>query len=165
MRKVFSLSLMLMLISSFSVCQAISGNRINAGGIYIGQSMSEVVSIYGKPISSSSRHIVAGHRHTETVYEYGRFGTTFNVIFDGNNVSFVLVAGNNGIATSDGIKVGTPVSEVKRILGPGHEWKGNGKHQISYEQNDPPKGYLPQSIIFYIENNKVKEYRLWNGAD
>ena len=27
------------------------------------------------------------------------------------------------------------------------------------------KGYLPQSIIFYIENNKVKEYRLWNGID
>ena len=165
MRKMFSLALMLVLISGFSVCQAISGNRINAGGIYIGQSMSEVVSIYGKPVSSSSQQIVAGHRHTETVYKYGRFGTTLNVIFDGNRVSFVLVAGNNGIATSDGIKVGTPVSEVKRILGPGREWKANGGHQISYEQDDPPKGYLRQSIIFNIENNKVKEYRLWNGAD
>lgn len=165
MKKLFSFVLMLVLISGFSVCQAISGNRINAGGIYIGQSMSEVVSIYGKPVSSNSKEITAGHRHTETTYEYGRFGTTFKIMFDGNKVNFVEVAGNNGIATSDGIKVGTPLSEVKRILGTGHEWKGNGKHQISYEQHDAPKGFARQSIIFYIENNKVKMYRLWDGID
>ena len=162
MRKIFTLTLMLLMMAGFSVCQAISASHINAGGIYIGQSRSEVVSIYGKPASSNSQQITAGYRHTETKYEYGQFGTTFTILFEGDRVGLVTVSGNNGIATSDGIKVGTLISEVKRILGPVRELK-DGKHRIIYEQDDAPAGYLPQSITFYFENNKVSMYRIWNG--
>ena len=162
MKKIFTISLMLLMIAWFSVCHALSANHMNAGGVYIGQSRTEVVSIYGKPSSSSSQQITAGARHTETKYEYGKFGTTFTILFEGDRVGLVTVSGNNGIATSDGIKVGTHVSEVKRILGPGREFK-DGKHRIIYEQDDTPAGYLPQTMTFYFENNKVSMFRIWNG--
>lgn len=167
MKKLLSFVLMIILLSGFSICQAISPNRMNAGGIYIFQSLSEVEAIYGKPVSVKSEQVNAGFRHTNTIYEYGRYGTTFKIIFVGNKVMYIRVAGNNGIATSDGIKVGTPLSEVKRILGPGKEITNGsssfGSHQISYRQDelrDPLR-----MMIFYIKNNKVDSYIVDSGVD
>ena len=76
----------------------------------------------------------------------------------------VHVAGNNGIATSDGIKVGTPLSELKRILGQGREWtQDDGTLRISYNQDlmkDPVR-----ELMFFIKNNKVESYIVWSGVD
>ena len=167
MKKLLSFVLMMALLLSFSICQAISPNRMNAGGIYIFQSLAEVEAIYGKPVSVKTEQVNAGFRHTNTIYEYGRYGTTFKIIFVGNKVMSIRVAGNNGIATSDGLKVGTPLSEVKRILGPGKEitngGSGFGSHQISYRQDelrDPLR-----MMIFYIKNNKVDSYIVDSGID
>lgn len=163
MRKIVSFALMLVMVAGFSVCQAISPDRINAGGIYPFQSLQEVVSIYGQPVSVKKEEIRAGFKHTNVTYQYGRYGTTFDVTFVGNKVMGVHVAGNNGIATSDGIKVGTPLSEVKRILGKGGEVKTpDGRLRISYSQDlikDPIR-----SLMFFIKNNKVESYIVHSGV-
>lgn len=164
MRKIFSLALTLLMISGFAICHAIPPERINAGGIYPFQSLQEVVSIYGQPVSVKKEEVRAGFRHTNVTYQYGRFGTTFNITFVGDKVMSVHVAGNNGIATSDGIKVGTPLSEVKRILGKGNEWKTpDGKLRICYQQ-DLMKDPL-RELMFFIKNNKVESYIVWSGVD
>lgn len=162
MKKVFALTLMLLMIASFSVCQAsISPDRMNAGGIFLGQSLSEVVSIYGKPVSTQRIESL----HKEFRYLYGRYGTTFDVTFNGKTAGreFVIairVAGNNGIATSDGIKVGTPVSEVKRILGkPDKENAGS----LVYSENK--KDWILKMMRFDIKNNAVVSYSVWFTDD
>lgn len=164
MKRFFSLVLMLLMISGVAVCHAISPDRINAGGVYPFQSLQEVVSIYGQPVSVKKEEVRAGFKHTNVIYQYGRYGTTFNVTFVGDKVMGVHVAGNNGIATSDGIKVGTPLSEVKRILGPGREWKTpDGRLRISYSQDlikDPVRG-----MFFFIKNNKVESYIVDSGVN
>ena len=43
MKKILTLSLMLLMIAGFSVCQAaITVDRMTAGGVYIGQNLTEV---------------------------------------------------------------------------------------------------------------------------
>ena len=140
---------MILSILGFSVCQAsISTDRMNAGGIYFGQSASEVVSIYGQPVNTREETKFPGVR-----YIYGRNGTIFDIIFSNGIVRGVVVKGNNGIATTDGIKVGTPVSEVKRILG-----KPDKETANSLEYREPSN---LRFINFIIRNNFVISYSTW----
>ena len=155
----------MLLFAGFSACQAISTTRINAGGIYPDQSVSEVVSIYGQPVSVEKEEVRAGFRHTNVTYKYGRFGTTFNVTFIGNRVSHITVAGNNGIATSDGIKVGTPLSEIKKLFGRPRveEPRKDGTTFVLYVQDeyrDPQR-----RLYFFIRNNKVEAYSVDAGYE
>ena len=163
MKKLFSLALLIVLISGFSVCSALSTDRMTAGGIYILQPKADVIAIYGQPVKITKTEIVAGHRHTNYTYEYGRFGTTFSICMRNDvNVSHIYVEGNNGIATKDGIKVGTPVSEVKRILGkPDVENKGPKVTLWYYEPNTG----MPMSLQIVINKNVVESYRIHDSVD
>ncbi len=163
MKKLFSSTLLSLLLAGFSVCQAISPDRMNAGGVYIDQGLPEVVAIYGEPVSAKTEQVEAGFRHTQIIYEYGRNGTTFNITFVNERVKRIYVAGNNGIATSDGIKVGTPLSEVKRILGPGKDIKSEDgtKHRVLYQLEEP--GDPDGSLNFYIKDNKVQAIYVDSG--
>lgn len=162
MKKLFSIMLMLLMILGFSVCQAsISPGRMNAGGIFLGQNLSEVVSIYGKPVSTQRIESL----HKEFRYQYGRYGTTFDITFNGKTVGkeFVIainVAGSNGIATSDGIKVGTPVSEVKRILG-----KPDKENADSIIYKEHKQDWVMKMMRFNIKNNAVVSYSVWFTDD
>lgn len=162
MKKLFSLVIMLLMILGFSVCQAsISSDRMNAGGIFLGQGLSEVVSIYGKPVSTQRIESL----HKEFRYQYGRYGTTFDVTFNGKTAGreFVIairVGGNNGIATSDGIKVGTSVSEVKRILG-----KPDKENADSLIYSEQKKDWIMKMMRFDIKNNAVASYSVWFTDD
>ncbi|MBQ9572938.1 MAG: hypothetical protein IJR22_06060 [Acidaminococcaceae bacterium] len=160
MIKIFLLSLMLALISSFSVCQALSPERMTAGGIYILQRKADVIAIYGQPVKITKNKIVAGHPHTDYIYEYGRHGTTFSICLRNDfEVSHIHVAGNNGIATKDGIKVGTPVSAVKSILG-----KPDVESKDTLWYYEPNKG-MPMSMQIIVKNNVVESYRIHDRID
>ena len=112
MKKLFYLVLMLVIIFCFSVCQAsISDDKMNAGGVSIGQSISEVKSKLGKPVS------VEKYGEGNIAYNYVDDKTCFRIYFYHRLVNMIKVSGDNGIATSDGIKIGTPMNEVIKILG------------------------------------------------
>ena len=161
MRKLFSLALMLVMISGFSVCQAsISADRMSAGGVYIGQKIADVIAIYGRPVSIETKQCIAPFTHTEYTYKYGQYGTTFDVVASGKsaatgNVIYIKVSGNNGISTKDGIKVGTSVSEMKRILG---KPSGETKERIHYNESDNTD--FSNSMLFFIRNGVIVSYSL-----
>ena len=112
MKKILILSILL-LLSAATANARIADERIALGGVYVGQSVSEVDAIYGKPadISRSKANVAVMY------YNYRNNGTNFHISFLNNIVTDVNVEGNNGIATPDGIKVGTPKEEVLKILG------------------------------------------------
>lgn len=112
MKKILILSVLLLLTTATANAR-IADERIALGGIYVGQSASEVDAIYGKPgdISRSKANAAVMY------YNYRNNGTNFHISFRDNIVTDVNVEGNNGIATPDGIKVGTPKEEVLKILG------------------------------------------------
>lgn len=166
MRKFFILTLMLVMIAGFSLCQAaVSPDRMSAGGVYIGQKMTDVLAIYGKPISSDSEDVHAVFRHTEHYCKYGQFGTIFDVVIgsrlgqplETGSVIAIRVSGNNGVSTKDGIKVGTPIGEVKRLLG---KPNSETKEFLSYSEFD--NKFPCQWMRFYTKNGVVTSYMILN---
>ncbi len=168
MKRIFTLSLMLLMIAGFSVCQAfISRDRMTAGDVYPGQKMNKVIEIYGRPVSTETVSGRIPFPHTVHNCKYGQFGTTFDVIVgtkfgeksaEAGSVAAIKVSGNNGIATKDGIRVGTSVSEVKRILGkPDYETKDS----LSYYESNNDASY---SMKFFIKNGAVTSYRILNDT-
>ena len=98
---------LLMALSIASVADArIAENRIAIGGLYPGQTVSQVEAIYGKPVR------VSGDAKT-TYYSYNQSNDTeFEVCFRNGVVSHIRISGNNGIATADGIKIGSTKDDV-----------------------------------------------------
>ena len=158
MRKIFSLVLILLMIAGFSVCQAtISADRLNAGGVYLGQSMSDVVSIYGQPTSKFKEEACDDLEDTY-IWNNGKIDLTV-MFFKG--IVFEIRVFKDGISTSDGIHVGMPVSDVKRILGtPDKETLPDKaqrmRHVISYRDSTKTNG-----MLFIMENGIVTEYHIF----
>ena len=155
MRKIFSLALMVLMVAGFSVCQAtISPDRMNAGGVYLGQSISEVVSVLGQPVDKFKEE---GDSTSDTYLWCS--DKSFAVLFSNGIARDIRVLGNNGISTSDGIKVGMPISEVKRILGtPDAE----STAQEYFSQSMTYKDHAKQKTLhFIIENDVVKSYSIY----
>ena len=166
MKKLFTFVLLAVMISVFSVCHAISPEKMKVGGIYIYQSLPEVVSIYGEPVSKKTEQAEAGFRHVQKIYEYGCNGTTFNITFVNDKVYRILVSGNNGIATSDGIKVGASLSEIKRLLGPGTEIrsKDGTRCRLWYAEDGATEDPI-RKLNFYLKDNKVESIYVDSGIE
>ena len=119
--------------------------QVALGGITIRMSKDAVISMYGQPVSDDN-----------SVLKYGRYGTQFDIgYYAPVGVHTVTVSGNNGIATPAGIKVGTPYSDVVRLLGePHHVFNQQTINLAYYGENDCG------DLGFTIENGKVTEIRL-----
>lgn len=126
----------------------LNDKSFKAGGVYLGQRFSDVKAIYGEPVSSRPG---AGKG---TIYSYGRNGTTFD-IFASSEVQGIIVKGNNGIATVDGIKVGSSVADVKKVYG---EPQRKGNNMFIYEYRTRP--VYAKVLIFEINNNIVVGYSI-----
>ena len=156
MKKIFSLVLMLLMITGFSVCHAtISTDRMNAGGINLGQSISQVVSMYGQP---TDKFKPDGNLLDTYTWDNGKINLT--VLFS-KGVAFDIRVFKDGISTSDGIHVGMSVSDVKRILGtPDSEVAPNKakrmRHVIEYRDSTKTKG-----MLFIMENGVVTQYHIF----
>ena len=166
MKKLLTLTLMLLLILGFSVCQAfVPRDRMTAGSVYLDQEMTNVIAIYGRPVSIETESGRIPFPHTIHHCKYGQFGTTFDVIVavkfgqkavEPGSVAAIKVSGNNGISTKDGIKVGTPINEVKRILG---KPDGETKERLSYYEFLNDASY---SMHFDVKNGVVASYWILN---
>lgn len=102
------LLLMMLLLSLSSVVSAkISDDRIAIGGICAGQTPSQVQAVYGNPVRNSGDY-----------WYYNKSDSTqFEIFFENNAVSHVRTAGNTGLATPDGIKVGSSKDDVVTAYG------------------------------------------------
>ena len=157
MRKIFSLVLVLLMIAGFSVCQAtISADSLNAGGVYVGQSMSDVVSIYGQPTSKFKED---GNDNLQDTYTWKNEKIGLTVLFFRGIAYEIRVY--NGISTPDGIHAGMSVSDVKRVLGtPDKETEPNKAYRmrqvLDYRDSTKVNG-----ILFVIENGVVNYYKIF----
>lgn len=157
MRKIFSLVLVLLMIAGFSVCQAtISADSLNAGGVYVGQSMSDVVSIYGQPTSKFKED---GNDNLQDTYTWKNEKIGLAVLFFRGIAYEIRVS--NGISTPDGIHAGMSVSDVKRVLGtPDKETEPNKAYRmrqvLDYRDSTKVNG-----ILFVIENGVVNYYKIF----
>lgn len=157
MRKIFSLVLVLLMIAGFSVCQAtISADSLNAGGVYVGQSMSDVVSIYGQPTSKFKED---GNDNLQDTYTWKNEKIGLTVLFFRGIAYEIRVS--NGISTPDGIHAGMSVSDVKRVLGtPDKETEPNKAYRmrqvLDYRDSTKVNG-----ILFVIENGVVNYYKIF----
>ena len=121
MRKILLITMLLLSFASIAFAK-ISDEHFAIGGIYVGQSISQVKAIYGEPVKTN------GFQDFK-IFEYAKNDTEFNIGFKSNIVDYVSVAGNNGIATADGIKVGSAKEDIIKTYGQPdfHERGGRNK--------------------------------------
>ena len=113
-RKLVVAVILSLLMFTDAVCFArISISDLSIGGVYLNQNFSEVISIYGWPISE---RIPAGYGK---IYSFARGASIFDIhVTRTNIVKGVTVAGNNGLALdSSGIKYGSSLDEVINYYG------------------------------------------------
>lgn len=130
MRKILLITMLLLSFCSASFAK-IADEHFAIGGIYAGQGISQVKAIYGEPVKTD------GFQDYK-FFEYGKNDTRFTIRFKSNIVDSVYVAGNNGIATVDGIKVGSTKEELL---------KAYGQADFYYLGRDAPKQH-PDSEFF-----------------
>ena len=149
LKKLLAASLTALAITVSVPCFAqIPSSIMIIGGLYIGQSFSEVVSVYGKPVAEREP---AGRG---MMYTFAKNGTTFDVRICNDKVSEVAVNQMNGPSTISGIKIGSTLNEVKNTYGkPDTENKFGDEYVIEYtsKKNDD----FTLILSFTLKNGKV----------
>ena len=115
------LLIMMMLVSVAAAASAkVADDRFVIGGVSIGQTMSQVETVCGEPVKTRSFNEFL-------FYEYGNDETQFVIRFRNGMADTVYVAGNNGIATLDGIKIGSGKKAIIKTYGePDIHQRGTG---------------------------------------
>ena len=112
---------LLLSLSVVSVADAkISEDRIAIGGIYAGQTQEQVKEIYGNPVRKSQGEFWFYNQNENTKFE---------IYFENKVVRHVRTKGNTGLATPDGIKVGSAKEDIIKTYGQPdfHERGGRNK--------------------------------------
>ena len=148
-KKLLAASLTALAITVSVPCFAqIPSSIMIIGGLYIGQSFSEVVSVYGKPVAEKEP---AGRG---MMYTFAKNGTSFDVRICNDKVSEVDVFKGNGPSTISGIRIGSTLNEVKNTYGkPDTEGKFGDDYVIEYtgkKDND-----FTLILSFTLKNGKV----------
>lgn len=123
---------LLLFISTTSYAKVTKSDFV-AGGIYIGQPVSEAVSIYGLPRSIKPA-VGKGY-----LYSYGQYDTIFDIhSYDREVVSGFYSQGNNGATTKAGIKYGSSLKDIKNAYGEPDiaNVVRNGNYVVEYEYHN-----------------------------
>ena len=149
LKKLLAASLTALAITVSVPCFAqIPSSIMIIGGLYIGQSFSEVISVYGKPVAEREP---AGRG---MMYTFAKNGTTFDVRICNDKVSEIDVFKSNGPSTISGIRIGSTLNEVKNTYGkPDTEGKFGDDYVIEYtgkKDND-----FTLILSFTLKNGKV----------
>ena len=141
---------LLLSLSVVSVADAkVSEDRIAIGGIQAGQTPAQVVAVYGEPVSRSGNDY----------WFYNKTGSTsFEIRFVNNAVHHVRTSGNTGLATPDGIKVGSSKDDIINAYGqPDMYEKGGGfkTHPDSYFYRYYPTNGKTIWLDFEVRYGKV----------
>ena len=144
-----------LLLFSSILSAAISPNQLSLGGIYLGDSIDRVYSIYGKP-----RTITNNGPTTEYYYGNGLLITFWNES-QPKDVIEIKVTERNGFATPAGIEVGMHEDILYQVYGkPDIRYARNVVHYQKYVNNENQSQY----IIFAVSEEKIIEILLhWSA--
>lgn len=155
MKKLSALVLLACLIFGLPAAQAgIDDSKIALGGIAPADKTSKVISIYGQPddreLLKSFRYIAYGKPTSNVIF--GLYPETVGIGISGQEtVISIEVNSNNGFATPDGVKVGTPESVLYEKYGKPDSVSVN-EHALIYQKSICYKGFL-YKIVFYTHND------------
>ena len=143
-RKLMAIAILSLFIFTTEVCFAqISISDLSIGGVYLNQNFSDVISIYGNPISE---RYPAGYGK---IYSFARNDSLFDVHVSRTNVvKGVTVGGNNGLAVdTSGIKFGSSLNDVINYY-------GNPNRSNIFKANN---GQIYQVLIYRIVNQSITQ--------
>ena len=148
-RKIAVLLAFVVLFLFSAVCSAgtlLPKEQIAIGGITIGMSLSEVKAILGNPVAE---------RNGTLFYGQDRNNTNLAVSFDSNTRVFAVSSSDSKLATTAGVTIGTPYSEVVRLLGePYYIQKGTMGY---YGEGDSGSLHIDMTN-YYIDGNGMPRY-------
>lgn len=145
---------LLTLLVSLMICDPcfarISISDLSIGGVYLNQNFSEVLSIYGPPVSERTP---AGFGK---IYSFARGATVFDIhVTRTNVVKGVTIFGNNGLALdSSGIKYGSTLDDVIKYYGypdQNHIFTAENGKDIRVLQYFIRNQGITQKLQFYID--------------
>ena len=127
----------------------IAPENMVVGGLYIGQSYSDVMLIYDKPSGELKYPAGAGR-----VFSFVENGTEFNVRFINDKLASVEVTEKNRLATKAGIRIGSTVKDVMKAYG-----KPDKDHTMGNEYIMDYKHYTGEDhtwiLSFRVRDGKV----------
>ncbi len=124
------------------------------GGLYIGQSYSDVMLIYDKPSGVMKEPAGAGR-----VFSFIENGIEFNVRIIEDKVAGVEVTERNKLSTKDGIWIGSTAAEVKNTYGKPDEEHKNGAYNIMDYKHNAGNNHT-WILSFTTKNGKVIRFEL-----
>ena len=150
MKKLLTSSLVTAALTVAVPCFAqITPENMVVGGLYIGQSYSDVMLIYDKPSGELKYPAGAGR-----VFSFVENGTEFNVRFIDGRLASLEVTEKNTLATKAGIRIGSTVKEVKKAYG-----KPDEEHTMGNEYTMDYKHYTGEDhtwiLSFRVRDGKV----------
>ncbi len=154
---------LLLTLSIASVANArITENRIALGGIYLGQPIDEVISMYGQPYEIETRgnsRLYHFFKHAVTHSD----GITSHIpalrVMVENAKVFYVDVNTNGIGTKefstpDGIKVGSNIEDMMKAYGKADR-ENSFKGITTYWYLQSEAGDKPKSLALGIKDGKV----------
>lgn len=161
MKKIFRAFILLAIICISNNCFAEISKEISLGGIKLGMSYQEVISMYGEPTLKYERVDDKG-RVWDKFIEYN---DTLQVGFTADNngdfgvVKNVFVTANNGFSLPSGIKVGSKESDFKKIYSDVKS-HGKGKYGLYYTVEISKNELITYSVPDIGNNDKITSLQI-----
>ena len=140
---VVAVILSLFVFTSDACFARISTSDLSIGGVYLNQNFSDVISIYGQPLSE---RYPAGYGK---IYSFARGASLFDIhVTRTNVVKGVTVLGNNGLALdTSGIKYGSTLNNVI-------QYYGYPDHSSTFKADN---GQIILVLNYFIRNQSVTQ--------
>lgn len=113
-----NLLMMMVMLLSFVIsvpCFAISTDDLSIGNVRLFQPLSDVISVYGSPVTS--RNMPANGGWTEYTFVHDGNKIEIGIPAGGDSVISISVSGNSNFATKAGIKIGSSITDIKNAYG------------------------------------------------
>ena len=159
-KKVTTTIIFTILLIMATPCLAITKDDLKAGGLYIGQNISEVIAMYGEPTNESP---LAGGPGG-LVLTFKQNDSDKIIIYTGRQKKsvwnfFIL---NKNIPTSAGIRLGSTLNEIKEAYGtPNREYEDIRQNKTPYylvSYTIPKEEHSQYYLKFELENGHVVKY-------
>ena len=165
---VFLSILFLLLVVNTMAYADISNDRMSIGEIKIGDNSQKVIKIFGEPKSIIKK--LQYNSDTKKDYEFKKlyYDDTFEIYCADDIVTRVILSGENGITTFDGIKVGDSKDQMIKKYGKKHaEIPEDGPQTEDTETVYIYAGEkLPNEerthIYFTVKRNIIKHIEMYN---
>ena len=157
LKKLALTAIAIITITATGTCFAITKEDLNAGGIYLGQSVENVIAQYGQP---TNEELVAGGGATHVLC-YKKDNIPTIEVYTSKHTKQVIyfnITGEN-IATKAGVSVGSSLTDIKNAYGaPTNEGlikPTNAAPFYSIQYLLDKDSYNQYYLRFELQNNKV----------